>query len=283
MQFVKQSFMGIELDILVGHPEHDLLFIANQVATAAGLREPRKSVSKYLLKRPEDQKAIKLGECLPKVDIKSPMFRRWKEIWMVPETTMYQMLLRGHAPASEPFRKWVTEEVLPSIRKTGSYNVNESTTETGHKFAGELAELHAIITGFQEAVMARFGHLEEAVALLGKTSQAPIREAVESPYEGQKPMILTDVFSAQEFYRIGESRGFSRTALVKIRQSCPPEMETMLDKMWATEDGRKLRSYTSARNRKWTMFPDGWLKAKMTTDFYGEAIMRLVSKALASH
>jgi len=31
------------------------------------------------------------------------------------ESQTYQMLLRGHAPASEPFRKWVTEVVLPSI------------------------------------------------------------------------------------------------------------------------------------------------------------------------
>lgn len=33
----------------------------------------------------------------------------------------------GHCPASEPFRKWVTEEVLPTIRKTGKYNAEESS------------------------------------------------------------------------------------------------------------------------------------------------------------
>lgn len=42
------------------------------------------------------------------------------------ESESYQMLLRGSAPQSEPFRKWVTEEVLPTIRKTGSYNAEES-------------------------------------------------------------------------------------------------------------------------------------------------------------
>lgn len=42
----------------------------------------------------------------------------------------------GHAPASEPFRKWVTEGVLPSIPKTGSYNINESVTKEGMQFAG---------------------------------------------------------------------------------------------------------------------------------------------------
>lgn len=44
MRFVKQSFLGIELDILLGHPEHDILFIATQVARAAGLKNPNNSV-----------------------------------------------------------------------------------------------------------------------------------------------------------------------------------------------------------------------------------------------
>jgi prophage antirepressor-like protein len=32
--------MGIELDVLVGNPEHELLFVATQVARAAGLKDP---------------------------------------------------------------------------------------------------------------------------------------------------------------------------------------------------------------------------------------------------
>lgn len=36
MKFEKRNFMGIELDVLVGHPEHDLLFVAVQAARAAG-------------------------------------------------------------------------------------------------------------------------------------------------------------------------------------------------------------------------------------------------------
>lgn len=45
MKFVKQSFMGIELDVLVGHPEHDLLFIATPVARAAGLKNPADAIN----------------------------------------------------------------------------------------------------------------------------------------------------------------------------------------------------------------------------------------------
>lgn len=47
MKFEKRNFMGIELDVLVGHPEHDLLFVATQVARAAGLKNPHMSATKY--------------------------------------------------------------------------------------------------------------------------------------------------------------------------------------------------------------------------------------------
>ncbi|PMU87909.1 hypothetical protein C1Y30_20395 [Pseudomonas sp. GW704-F3] len=43
--FEKRNFMGIELDVLVGHPEHDLLFVATQVALAAQMKNPKQSVN----------------------------------------------------------------------------------------------------------------------------------------------------------------------------------------------------------------------------------------------
>ncbi|MFV3378101.1 BRO family protein, partial [Pseudomonas sp. NY11226] len=53
--------------------------------------------------------------------------RNWSALWLMPESSLYTMLLRGHAPLSEPFRRWVTEEVLPTIRKTGRYDASESS------------------------------------------------------------------------------------------------------------------------------------------------------------
>lgn len=37
------------------------------------------------------------------------------------ESALYEVILRSDAPKARPFRKWVTKEVLPSIRKTGGY------------------------------------------------------------------------------------------------------------------------------------------------------------------
>ncbi len=39
----------------------------------------------------------------------------------VTEAGMYDVILRSDAPAAKPFRKWVTSEVLPTIRKSGGY------------------------------------------------------------------------------------------------------------------------------------------------------------------
>lgn len=41
----------------------------------------------------------------------------------VNEAGFYDVLLFSSSPKVKPFRRWVTKEVLPSIRKTGSYSV----------------------------------------------------------------------------------------------------------------------------------------------------------------
>lgn len=40
----------------------------------------------------------------------------------VNESGLYNVILRSDKPQAKPFRKWVTAEVLPAIRKTGQYN-----------------------------------------------------------------------------------------------------------------------------------------------------------------
>jgi len=102
----------------VGHPEHDLLFIATQVARAAGLKHPSQSVSHVRTQAGAGRQLKEIQENCS-FDGKPGGMRKDVVLFSEPET--YQMLLRGHAPASEPFRKWVTEVVLPSIRKTGKF------------------------------------------------------------------------------------------------------------------------------------------------------------------
>jgi len=46
---------------------------------------------------------------------------RQGEAWAVNESGLYNLILRSDKPEAKPFRRWVTHEVLPSIRKKGSY------------------------------------------------------------------------------------------------------------------------------------------------------------------
>ena len=44
-----------------------------------------------------------------------------QEMLIINESGLYTLILRSNKPAARPFRKWVTAEVLPAIRKTGCY------------------------------------------------------------------------------------------------------------------------------------------------------------------
>ena len=42
------------------------------------------------------------------------------------ESELYFVLMRSNSAKAKPFRQWVTKEVLPSIRKTGSYDIQKA-------------------------------------------------------------------------------------------------------------------------------------------------------------
>lgn len=49
---------------------------------------------------------------------------RRQESTIVDESNMYEVVIRSNGLVAKPFRKWITGEVLPSIRRTGSYSVS---------------------------------------------------------------------------------------------------------------------------------------------------------------
>lgn len=53
--------------------------------------------------------------------------RQQKAIFIT-EPQLYFILMRSDKPKAKPFRQWVINDVLPSIRKTGSYVVNISSS-----------------------------------------------------------------------------------------------------------------------------------------------------------
>lgn len=51
---------------------------------------------------------------------------RQGQAWAINESGLYTVILRSDKPEAKPFRKWVTSEVLPSIRKHGAYLTPET-------------------------------------------------------------------------------------------------------------------------------------------------------------
>lgn len=47
---------------------------------------------------------------------------RKQDTTIINESGLYNVILRSDKPEAKPFRKWVTAEVIPMIRKTGGYN-----------------------------------------------------------------------------------------------------------------------------------------------------------------
>lgn len=56
-----------------------------------------------------------------------------RDIWTVNEPGLYTLIIRSNKQEARKFKRWITHDVLPSIRKTGKYEV------------GNLSELDLII------------------------------------------------------------------------------------------------------------------------------------------
>ena len=67
-----------------------------------------------------------------------------QDVSVINESGFYHAAFKSRKPEVKPFRKWVTSEVLPTIRKTGGYQIGQKTT-TGDR------------TGLRQAVAALVG------------------------------------------------------------------------------------------------------------------------------
>ena len=50
-----------------------------------------------------------------------------QEVSIISESGLYKLTFRSNKPEAKRLTKWVTSEVLPTIRKTGSYSLPTAT------------------------------------------------------------------------------------------------------------------------------------------------------------
>ena len=60
--------------------------------------------------------------------------------WLINESGLYSLIMSSKLPTAKKFKHWVTSEVLPSIRKTGSYSKPMSELEILQHSINQLVE-----------------------------------------------------------------------------------------------------------------------------------------------
>ena len=70
-----------------------------------------------------------------------------REVIFINESGLYSLILSSKLPTAKDFKRWVTKEVIPSIRKTGGYQM-PSTPE--QRIAAALIDAQRILAEYEE-------------------------------------------------------------------------------------------------------------------------------------
>jgi len=105
------------------HQNDQVYFKAKDVAITLGYIDTKQAVRNNI----DADDKLTLHELLELVVMKTPLsFHDKKAIW-INESGLYSLIMGSKKEEAKVFKKWVTSEVLPSIRKTGAYVANQIT------------------------------------------------------------------------------------------------------------------------------------------------------------
>ena len=110
-----QTFHFQGKDIQIKVIDNNPWFLASDIAKALSVKNVSDMVKSA---------NIKEKHCRIVLNYTSDVHR---DMLFVDEAGMYKILMKSRKAVADEFQDWVSEEVLPSIRKTGSYSVNQAT------------------------------------------------------------------------------------------------------------------------------------------------------------
>ena len=90
-------------------------FVGKDVAEILGYTNPTKAMQDHV-----DEEDMTFNETLK--------LSRQAGAWLINESGLYSLILSSKLPTAKKFKHWITEEVIPSIRKHGAY-MTEQTIE----------------------------------------------------------------------------------------------------------------------------------------------------------
>lgn len=105
MTFVNEEFGTVRSTVIDGEP----WLVGKDVAVILGYNEPHKAIARHV---DEDD-----GMKHPVID----SLGRMQQAVIINESGFYSLVLASKLPNAKKFKRWVTSEVLPTMRKTGGY------------------------------------------------------------------------------------------------------------------------------------------------------------------
>lgn len=89
-------------------------FVGNDIANILGYKNTRDALNKHV---DSEDKGVAKCDTLGGI----------QELTVINESGLYSLIMSSKLPVAKKFKRWVTSEVLPSIRKNGGYIVGQET------------------------------------------------------------------------------------------------------------------------------------------------------------
>ena len=139
--------------------EDEPWFVAKDVCKALGYVNTRDAVKKHIDK--DDKRVSQFA---------TPSGTQ--NMIIINESGLYSLILRSNKPQAKKFKKWVTSEVLPSIRKTGSYSLQKGSADINYalqelkttlqlQIKQEFKEIDHMVTNILMKFSAKIDKIEE--------------------------------------------------------------------------------------------------------------------------
>lgn len=106
-------------------------FVGRDVAKILGYANPNDALAKHV---DEEDRGIAKCDTLGGI----------QEMMIVNESGLYSLILSSKLESAKKFKRWVTSEVIPQIRKTGSYHAPKTYAEALRRLADEAEKMEAL-------------------------------------------------------------------------------------------------------------------------------------------
>lgn len=145
-----------------------VLFCGVDVAGALGYIKPTNAVARHCKGALKRGVWVQTGE---KAD-GSPALRE-TEMTFIPESDLYRLIFGSKLEKAERFTDWVTMEVLPSIRRTGSYAMQQAMTPAQLLAAQAqvLVDMERRMNDMQDQAQALETKVDNAIKAFSRPSQ----------------------------------------------------------------------------------------------------------------